>query len=116
MPAMRPAAPLRRLVLGPAVLTAAVACQSSSTPAGPPAFTATTSAAAVTPPAGPVTTTAPAATALPMSTEKVLRFMTPNLVGRDLQSAQDAVQTFGVFFCKSHDLAGNRMQILDSNW
>ena len=40
----------------------------------------------------------------------------PLLVGKDLQTAQDVIQTFGVFFSKSHDLAGTRMQVLDSNW
>jgi hypothetical protein len=40
----------------------------------------------------------------------------PDLIGLDLQTAQDTVQTYGVFFSSSHDLAGNRMQVLDSNW
>lgn len=40
----------------------------------------------------------------------------PNLVGIDLQTAQDRVQTYGVFYSVSHDLRGSRHQILDSNW
>jgi hypothetical protein len=34
----------------------------------------------------------------------------------DLQSAQDLIQTNGVFFSTSHDLRGSRQQVLDSNW
>jgi hypothetical protein len=40
----------------------------------------------------------------------------PDLVGLDLQSAQDAVQDLGVFYSVSHDLLGSRNQVLDSNW
>lgn len=40
----------------------------------------------------------------------------PDLVGLDLQTAQDAVQEFGVFYSISHDLRGSRNQVLDSNW
>lgn len=40
----------------------------------------------------------------------------PDLVGADLQSAQNAVQEFGVLYSVSHDLLGNRNQAVDSNW
>jgi beta-lactam-binding protein with PASTA domain len=40
----------------------------------------------------------------------------PDVVGMDLQSAQDLIQTFGVFLSVSHDLRGSRNQVLDSNW
>src|SRR5262249_61864650 len=42
----------------------------------------------------------------------------PNLVGRNLQAAQDAVQAAGIgFYSRSHDLPGRgREQILDRNW
>ncbi|QNG35587.1 hypothetical protein F1C76_02280 [Geodermatophilaceae bacterium NBWT11] len=40
----------------------------------------------------------------------------PSLVGLDLQTAQDTIQTFGVFLSVSHDLLGSRNQVLDSNW
>lgn len=43
-------------------------------------------------------------------------FPMPDVVGMDLQSAQDLIQTYGVFFSTSHDLRGSRMQVLDSNW
>ena len=44
----------------------------------------------------------------------------PDLLGQDLQSAQDAVQSASgnpVFFSVSHDLSGgDRNQIIDRNW
>jgi beta-lactam-binding protein with PASTA domain len=40
----------------------------------------------------------------------------PDLVGMDLQSAQNLVQTYGVFYSVSHDLRGSRNQVIDSNW
>jgi beta-lactam-binding protein with PASTA domain len=40
----------------------------------------------------------------------------PDVVGMDLQSAQDLIQTFGVFLTVSRDLLGSRNQALDSNW
>jgi hypothetical protein len=43
-------------------------------------------------------------------------FAMPDLVGMDLQSAQNAVQSFGVFLSNSHDLLGSRNQVVDSNW
>lgn len=43
-------------------------------------------------------------------------FTMPNLVGTDLQTAQDKVQEFGIFYSISHDLLGSRSQVIDSNW
>jgi hypothetical protein len=40
----------------------------------------------------------------------------PSVVGMDLQSAQDLIQTHGVFLSVSHDLLGMRNQVLDANW
>lgn len=40
----------------------------------------------------------------------------PDVVGMDLQLAQDLIQTYGVFLSVSHDLLGGRNQVLDSNW
>lgn len=40
----------------------------------------------------------------------------PRLVGLDLQSAQNRVQDQGLAWSRSHDLAGSRAQIVDSNW
>ena len=46
----------------------------------------------------------------------VVNFTMPDLAALDLQTAQDTIQTFGVFLSSSHDLAGSRNQVLDSNW
>lgn len=43
----------------------------------------------------------------------------PNLVGQNLQAAQDAVQALtrdGLYFTHSHDLRGDRHQIFDRDW
>jgi hypothetical protein len=44
----------------------------------------------------------------------------PNLIGKDLQSAQDAIQSLtnnAVWYSGSHDLTGRcRHQIMDRNW
>jgi beta-lactam-binding protein with PASTA domain len=40
----------------------------------------------------------------------------PDVVGMDLQSAQNLIQTYGTFLSRSHDLLGSRSQVLDSNW
>jgi hypothetical protein len=46
----------------------------------------------------------------------VTSFVMPDVVGIDLQSAQNLIQTNGVFYSKSHDLLGSRNQLVDSNW
>ena len=50
------------------------------------------------------------------ATTPVVDFAMPDLVGLDLQSAQDTVQDNGVLVSLSHDLRGMRQQVLDSNW
>jgi hypothetical protein len=62
-----------------------------------------------------VATPAPAVTTAATS-DKVISFKMPNLVGKDLQTAQNTVQTYGVFYSISHDLLGSRHQVVDSNW
>ncbi|MGK5112056.1 MULTISPECIES: hypothetical protein [unclassified Geodermatophilus] len=92
---------------------AAAATSSSSTAAestsAAPAPTTTVPPAAVVPP-----TTPPPAPTTPA--EVVVDFAMPDLVGVDLQTAQNTVQTNGVFLSRSHDLLGSRNQVLDSNW
>lgn len=58
------------------------------------------------------TTTKPA----PTTTTKAAPQM-PNVVGMNLQDAQDTIQNAGVFFSRSYDCTGaGRSQIVDSNW
>jgi hypothetical protein len=52
----------------------------------------------------------------PAAAEATVNFLMPNFVGMNLQDAQNKVQTYGIFFSRSHDLLGSRSQIIDSNW
>lgn len=68
----------------------------------------------------PTTTVAPATTTTtrpaPTTTLMVVALM-PNVVGMNLQDAQDTIQDAGVFFSRSYDCTGaDRSQIIDSNW
>lgn len=100
----------RRISIGIflAVLTFGAAGCGGST-AQPPAPTP-----AAVPSAVPVPTSAVAAVP-PQSSWKM-----PNLVGSNLQEAQDAIQAltaFGVAVTTSHDVTGaGRQQVLDRNW
>ena len=41
----------------------------------------------------------------------------PNVVGKDLQLAQDTMQAAGLYKLTSHDSTGQaRLQVLDRNW
>lgn len=91
----------------------------------PAVGTTTSSAPTTTEPAQisptPVPAVAPTSSAQPpapatTSTTVTVDFAMPDAVGMDLQSAQNLIQTFGVFYSVSHDLRGSRNQMLDSNW
>jgi hypothetical protein len=104
------------IVLGILMAVGLVGCKAEDTePAAastPPAVTTSaapppTTEAAVQPVAPPPTTQAAPA---------VVNFTMPNFVGTDLQTAQNLVQSNGVFLSLSHDLLGSRNQLVDSNW
>ncbi|SOC50272.1 PASTA domain-containing protein [Blastococcus aggregatus] len=84
----------------------------STAPSTTPSRATPTSTVPSTPAAAPTLTTVPPTTASPSAVD----FVMPDLVGTDLQSAQDAVQELGVFYSVSHDLLGSRNQVNDSNW
>lgn len=86
----------------------ALASQKATSPAPSLAEPAPTAAA--------LTTAPTPATVEPSPTPALVDFAMPDLVGSNLQDAQDAIQTLGVFFSVSHDLLGSRSQVLDSNW
>ena len=70
--------------------------------------TATTAASTTTTTAAPTTAgnTSPAGT-----------IVVPNVVGKDLQFAQDTMQAAGLYHLTSHDSTGQaRSQVLDRNW
>ncbi len=77
--------------------------------------TTTSSSAAATSAitAAPTTTAVSTAPATTASQSKAV----PNVVGIDLQLAQDTLQAAGFYALKSHDAKGlNRNQVLDRNW
>jgi hypothetical protein len=86
----------------------AVSTPSSSVSSSPVA--PTTASTTVAAPTSAPTTSAPAPAATGVD------FAMPDVVGMDLQSAQDLIQTYGLFLSVSHDLRGSRNQVLDSNW
>jgi hypothetical protein len=106
---------MKRSIVGLAIGgLAVVGCGGGSSSQAKPAPTVTVQA-----PAPTVTTQAPAQPAPSQSTSDQstqVNFNMPNMVSKDLQSAQDEVQTHGVNYSISHDLLGTRMQVLDSNW
>jgi hypothetical protein len=83
--------------------SSAAAASSAPASSSAPAPAPVVPSAAVPPPASATTAAS-------------VNFVMPNLVSVDLQTAQNTVQTYGVFFSKSHDLLGSRNQLVDSNW
>ena len=60
-------------------------------------------------------TTAPTATS--GTTTAAAKITVPNVVGKDLQLAQDTMQAAGLYNLTSHDSTGRaRLQVLDRNW
>lgn len=92
--------------------SASEAAPSSTTAQSSSVAPPTSSQAAAPATTPPATTPPPAAPAPPAG----VNFTMPDFVGMDLQSAQNLVQTHGVFLSRSHDLLGSRNQLLDSNW
>lgn len=77
--------------------------------------TATTATATTATTASTTTTTA--ATATSGVTSAAGKITIPNVVGRDLQFAQDTMQAAGLYNLTSHDSTGQgRLQLIDRNW
>jgi hypothetical protein len=77
--------------------------------------TTTSSTATTTTTASTTTTTAPPATS--GTTAAAAKITVPNVVGKDLQLAQDTMQAAGLYHLASHDSTGQaRLQVLDRNW
>jgi hypothetical protein len=87
--------------------------ETSSTTAPAPTSTTTTEQPTTT-----TTTEAPTTTTTTSSPPaQAAKIRVPNVVGKDLQTAQDTMQAAGLYYLTSHDSTGlNRMQILDRNW
>ncbi|MFL6141306.1 MAG: hypothetical protein ACJ72N_05465 [Labedaea sp.] len=112
---------ISRLTITAGALGAALTlagCQNTSTPAGLPV--------SATPPAGqetpavPPSPEAPAPQVPTTPAAAAQQWVMPNLVGTNLQAAQDQIQALTgnpLFITFSHDATKqNRHQVLDSNW
>jgi PASTA domain-containing protein len=76
----------------------------------------TTSSTATTTTTAPTATTT-ASTATSGTTAAAAKITVPNVVGKDLQLAQDTMQAAGLYHLTSHDSTGQaRLQVLDRNW
>ncbi len=101
---------MRRALATALFLAALAACGGSEDEASESGTATSTTAAVTSAPSAPASTTAPPA---PAAVSKPL----PNVVGMDLQLAQDTLQAAGFYALKSHDAKGlNRNQVLDRNW
>jgi len=100
------------------VATTAGCTGSAAPPEPPPAVTVTITAPAPPPAATPTAATLPAAT--PNAGAPGTSWTMPDLVGSNLQDAQNAVQDltdFEIAVITSHDSTGaGRQQVLDRNW
>ncbi|MDI2126004.1 hypothetical protein [Yinghuangia seranimata] len=93
--------------------TAPAAATTATGPVAAPAPRPTGSALA----AGPAPPAAPPAPAPRTATPQQTKGGVPDVVGRDLQKARDAVWSSGYHFIKTHDALGRgRTQLLLSNW
>ena len=81
----------------------------------PTSSTATAPTTATTTAATTVTTMA--ATTVTGNTSSAAKITVPDVVGKDLQFAQDTMQAAGLYILTSHDSTGlGRSQVLDRNW
>jgi hypothetical protein len=106
-----------RAIVGFLVMVATACSGGSDTPPTtlPPATTTTVapSPTTVTPTTVAVADTAPLPAAAPAPKTGTV----PNVVGIDLQLAQDTLQAEGFYVLRSHDATGQgRFQVLDRNW
>lgn len=81
----------------------------------PETTTPTTSSTSST--ASTVTTAPTTASTTTVGGTTAERIAVPDVVGRDLQLAQDTMQAAGLYYLMSHDSTGQgRSQVLDRNW
>ena len=103
-------------VLVLSVVVGALARPSAPTGPNPPTVASTSTQA---PTSDTLPTAAPSPTSVPTAST-VRTWTMPDLVGANLQDAQNAIQSLtdnAIFFTKSHDATGaGRQQILDRGW
>jgi len=89
----------------------------SSTPTTPPALITQTVTVTPAPPEPSPSATPVATPAEPSTSSAPEVFTMPNLVGENLQLAQDKLQALGSYLMDQQDAAGlGRIQVLDTNW
>lgn len=105
----------RRAIFG--LLVVATACSGGADPPPttlPPATTTVVPSPTTVP---PTTQAVPATAPLPTAAPVAKTGTVPNVVGIDLQLAQDTLQAAGFYALQSHDATGQgRLQVLDRNW
>jgi hypothetical protein len=108
--------PVKRIVLLCGVAALLLAGCGDETKSQDGDVKSTTSSTATTTTTAPTaTTTAPTATS--GTTAAAAKITVPNVVGKDLQLAQDTMQAAGLYHLTSHDSTGQaRLQVLDRNW
>ena len=120
-PARDPAA-VRRIILLLGAVTVLPAGCGADEKSQDGDVTSTTTAPTTAPTAAPTTTTTALATTTtapttPGNTRSAGTIVVPNVVGKDLQFAQDSMQAAGLYNLTSHDSTGQaRSQVLDRNW
>ena len=108
--------PVKRIVLLCGVAALVLAGCADETKSQDGDVNSTTSSTATTTTTAPTTTTT-APTATSGTTAAAAKITVPNVVGKDLQLAQDTMQAAGLYNLTSHDSTGQaRLQVLDRNW
>lgn len=104
--------PVKRMVLLCGVAALVLAGCSDETKSQDGDVNSTTSSTAPT-----TTTTSTGSVATSATTAAAAKITVPNVVGKDLQLAQDTMQAAGLYNLTSHDSTGQaRLQVLDRNW
>jgi len=112
--------PVKRIVLLCGVAALLLAGCGDETKSQDGDVNSTTSSTATTTTTAPTTTTTGStttSTATSGTTAAAAKITVPNVVGKDLQLAQDTMQAAGLYNLTSHDSTGQaRLQVLDRNW
>ena len=112
--------PVKRIVLLCGVAALVLAGCGGDTKSQDGDVKSTTSSTATTTTMAPTTTTTAStttSTATSATTAAAAKIIVPNVVGKDLQLAQDTMQAAGLYNLTSHDSTGQaRLQVLDRNW
>ena len=123
LPAMKARTATRIVLLFSVAALVVTGCgdDKKSQDGGVEATTSSTATALTTATTTAPTTATTTATTVPTTTSGnpsvAAKIVVPNVVGKDLQFAQDTMQAAGLYHLTSHDSTGQgRSQVLDRNW